>query len=461
MVNLIRYHASVASLGQLMFDVGLFFAALLLAVHLQHTGTTPLNIIVPAALLFGAVMALVNAAFGLYRREPALEEGEFVRRAILSMLVGFPTAYAIYFMYSRGTVLHEATPYFILFLLSLAIALRKPFVARAANAFFQRRILVVGTGAGAYDVEQTVRALPGAGLSIVGFVPLPTREEGLAVPRERLTPPGLSIRELVSRLRVHEIVVAAREQRGGVLPVSELLDCRTLGVRVSDLPGFFERMRGEVPVEALKASWLIYGEGFRQGLARRAVKRAFDLVMAAVLLTLAIPVMLVTAIAIFLESGGPVIFRQERIGRGNRPFTLLKFRSMRTDAEKDGKARWAAEKDDRVTAVGRVIRKLRIDELPQLINVLKGEMSLIGPRPERPCFVAELTKEIPFYALRHTVHPGITGWAQVRCEYGASVEDAKRKLQFDLYYVKNHSLVLDLLIAAETVRVVLSGKGAR
>jgi exopolysaccharide biosynthesis polyprenyl glycosylphosphotransferase len=216
-----------------------------------------------------------------------------------------------------------------------------------------------------------------------------------------------------------------------------------------------------VPVEALKASWLIYGEGFRQGLARRAVKRAFDLVMAAVLLTLAIPVMLVTAAAIFLESGGPVIFRQERVGRGNRPFTLLKFRSMRTDAESDGKARWASEQDDRITAVGRVIRKLRIDELPQLVNVLKGEMSLIGPRPERPCFVAELAREIPFYALRHTVHPGITGWAQVRCEYGASVEDAKRKLQFDLYYVKNHSLVLDLLIAVETVRVVLSGKGAR
>jgi sugar transferase (PEP-CTERM system associated) len=461
MVNLIRYHASVATLGQLVFDVGLFFAALLLAVHLQHSGATPLDIIVPAALLFGAVMVLVNAAFGLYRREPALDDAQFVRRAILSMLVGFPTAYAIFFVYSRGAVLHEATPYVILVALSVAIALRKPFVARAANAFFQRRILVVGTGAGALEVEQTVRGLPAAGLTIVGFVPLPTREEGLAVPRERLTPPGLSIPELVARLRVHEIVVAAREQRGGVLPVGELLDCRTLGVRVSDLPGFFERMRGEVPVEALKASWLIYGEGFRQGLARRAVKRAFDLVMAAVLLTLAIPVMLVTAAAIFLESGGPVIFRQERVGRGNRPFTLLKFRSMRTDAESDGKARWASEQDDRITAVGRVIRKLRIDELPQLVNVLKGEMSLIGPRPERPCFVAELAREIPFYALRHTVHPGITGWAQVRCEYGASVEDAKRKLQFDLYYVKNHSLVLDLLIAVETVRVVLSGKGAR
>jgi sugar transferase (PEP-CTERM system associated) len=310
-------------------------------------------------------------------------------------------------------------------------------------------------------VEQTVRALPAASTLVVGFVPLATREEAVAVPQERLTPPGVSICDLVARLRVDEIVVAAREQRGGVLPVSELLACRTLGVRVTDLPRFFERMRGEVPIEALKASWLIYGDGFRQGLARRSVKRTFDLLASAVLLVVAAPVMALTAIAISLESGGPVIFRQERAGRGGRPFVLLKFRSMRADAEADGKPRWATREDDRVTAVGRFIRKLRIDELPQLFNVLKGEMSLVGPRPERPGFVEDLAREIPFYQVRHTVKPGITGWAQVRCEYGASVEDAKRKLQFDLYYVKNHSLFLDLLIAFETIRVVLSGKGAR
>jgi sugar transferase (PEP-CTERM system associated) len=461
MVNLLRYHASVASLGQLMFDIGLFFAALVVSVLVQRTGVQRLDLILPGALLFGSVMALVNAAFGLYRREPWPERSKFVRRAILAMLVGFPAAYAIYFTYSRGTVLQEATPYFVLFVLSLAIALRKPLLTRTATTFFPHRILVIGTGQRAVEVEETVRALPAARLSVVGFVPLSAREDELAVPRERLTPPGLSISHLVSRLRVDEIVVAAREQRGGALPVDDLLACRTLGVRITDLTAFFERMRGEVPVEALKASWLIYGNGFRQSLARRTVKRAFDIVMSALLLTLAVPVMLATAIAIFLEGGGPVIFRQERVGRGGRTFTLLKFRSMRTDAERDGKARWACEKDDRITAVGRFIRKGRIDELPQLWNVLKGEMSLVGPRPERPCFVEQLSKQIPFYAIRHTVNPGITGWAQVRAEYGASVEDAKRKLQFDLYYVKNHTLVLDLLIAVETIRVVLSGKGAR
>jgi len=461
MVNLLRYHASVAALGQLMVDVGLFFAALLLAVFLQRPSTQPLINMLPSALLFACVMALVNAAFGLYRREPPLEDGAFIRRAILAMLIGFPIAYALYFTDSRGTVLQDATPYAVLFGLSLAIAIRKPLLSRTAGVLFPRRILVIGTGHGAFEVERTVRALPSAASTVVGFVPLATREEGIAVPRERLTPPGLAITELVSRLRVDEIVVAAREQRGGVLPVADLLACRAVGVRVSDLSGFFERMRGEVPIESLKASWLIYGDGFRQGFARRSVKRLFDLVTSVMLLVIATPVMLVTALAILAEGEGPVIFRQERVGRGGRTFTLLKFRSMRLDAEASGKAQWAAERDERVTAVGRFIRKLRIDELPQLLNVLAGEMSLVGPRPERPCFVADLAKEIPFYELRHSVKPGITGWAQVRWTYGASVEDSKRKLQFDLYYVKNHSLPLDLLIAVETIRVVLFAKGSR
>jgi sugar transferase (PEP-CTERM system associated) len=461
MVNLIRYHASVAALGQLMVDVGLFFAALLLAVFLQRPSTQPLASILPSALLFAAIMASMNAAFGLYRREQPLDDGAFVRRAILAMLIGFPIAYAVYFTGSSGTVLQDATPYAVLFGLSLAIALRKPVLARTANALFPRRILVVGSGHGAYEVDRTVRELPGASMEVVGFVPLPTREEGIAVARERLTPPGVALTELVARLRVDEIVVAAREQRGGVLPVAELLACRAIGVRVSDLSGFFERMRGEVPIESLKASWLIYGDGFRQGFARRFAKRAFDIAASAGLLVLAAPVMALTVLAILLEGGGPVIFRQERVGRGGRSFTLLKFRSMRHDAEAGGKAQWASEKDDRVTPVGRVIRRLRIDELPQLFNVLAGDMSLVGPRPERPCFVAELATEIPFYELRHSVKPGITGWAQVRWTYTASVEDSKRKLQFDLYYVKNHSLALDLLIAIETVRVVLFAKGSR
>jgi sugar transferase (PEP-CTERM system associated) len=252
-----------------------------------------------------------------------------------------------------------------------------------------------------------------------------------------------------------------REQRGGVLPLEQLLSCRVSGIRVTDIAGFFERIRGEVPIDSLKASWLIYGEGFRQSDARNLMKRMFDLVVALVLLVLTAPIMLLAGLAIALESGAPVFYRQERVGARGEKFWLLKFRSMVHNAEPDGEAQWASVNDARVTRVGRVLRRMRIDELPQLVNVLKGEMSFVGPRPERPCFVAKLTEKIPFYGVRHSVKPGITGWAQVRASYGASVEDAVRKLQFDLYYVKNHTFFLDLLILLETVRVVLFGEGAR
>jgi sugar transferase (PEP-CTERM system associated) len=259
---------------------------------------------------------------------------------------------------------------------------------------------------------------------------------------------------------VHEVIVAVREQRGGSLPLLELVDCRLGGVRVTPLSGFFEQMAGEVPIESLKASWLIYADGFRQNWVHRAIKRGFDIVASALLLVVSAPVMIATAVAIYLESGGPVIFRQQRVGMGGRPFMVLKFRSMFNDAEKDGVPRWARQGDPRVTRVGRFIRRCRIDELPQIFNILRGQMSFVGPRPERPFFVTRLSERVPFYGVRHCVKPGLTGWAQVSYKYGASDEDAVKKLQFDLYYVKNHTLALDLLVLALTVKVVLKGQGA-
>lgn len=252
--------------------------------------------------------------------------------------------------------------------------------------------------------------------------------------------------DLVERLGVDEIIVAAKEQRGGGVPIDQLLACRIRGVPILDMSGFYERVKAEVPIDSLKASWLVYSQGFVQGPARRAAKRVFDILTSSVLLVLAAPVMVLTALAIKLDSPGPVIYRQERVGLGGRRFMCLKFRSMTVDAEKDGVARWASKNDARVTRVGRFIRKTRIDELPQLLSVLKGEMSMVGPRPERPSFVEELKQHIPFYDLRHSVKPGVTGWAQVRYSYGASLEDARRKHQFDLYYVKNNSLFLDVLV---------------
>jgi sugar transferase (PEP-CTERM system associated) len=266
---------------------------------------------------------------------------------------------------------------------------------------------------------------------------------------------------VVEKYGIDQIVVAVRDRRGGGFPVQELLECRLKGIKVTELPTYFEREYQQVLLESLNASWIVLGEGFRQGFFRTSVKRLFDLAASTVLLLLTLPVMLLAAICIFLESGRPVLFRQERVGQGGRIFTIYKLRSMKNGAESDGNPRWAAANDDRTTRVGRIIRNLRIDELPQIINVFKGEMSFVGPRPERPFFVDKLTKQIPYYALRHSIKPGITGWAQVRYHYGASLDDAIEKLQYELYYVKNHTLFLDLVVLIATVEVVLWDRGAR
>jgi len=260
---------------------------------------------------------------------------------------------------------------------------------------------------------------------------------------------------------VEEIVVAVAERRGGGMPMNDLLECKLAGKRVMDLPSYFEHWLGQLRLDSLRASWLLFEDGFRQGGWGTIVKRVFDIAGASILFLLSMPVMALTALLILIESGWPILCRQERIGRSGRVFTLTKFRSMRCDAERDGMPRWASSQDDRMTKVGQVIRKYRIDGLPQLINVLRGDMSLVGPRPERPYFVDQLMREVPFYGARHSIKPGLTGWAQVCCQYGSSSEDVVNKLQFDLYYVKNHTLFLDLIILYRTVRVVASGKGAK
>ena len=297
--------------------------------------------------------------------------------------------------------------------------------------------------------------------AVVGFYPagesaLPSDDK-----RFRVFPRAMNIQDIVQRHEVNQIIVAMKEQRGGNVPMDQLLSARIQGIPVMDLSDFYEQTTGEVPIDSLKASWLVYGRGFVQHRTRIITKRIFDILSSLALLTIASPFMLITAIAIKLESKGPVIYRQERVGLAGRSFMCLKFRSMRTDAEKDGVAVWATKNDSRVTRVGAFIRKTRLDELPQLISVLKGEMSMVGPRPERPTFVAQLKEQIPYYDIRHSVKPGVTGWAQVRYAYGASVEDALHKHQYDLYYVKNNSLFLDLLILFETVSVVLFREGAQ
>jgi len=336
---------------------------------------------------------------------------------------------------------------------------RGTFSVTLGRGLLKRRILVLGNGTQAARIARLVETGQNEYFIPVSFIEMP----GRGAPRSdeidwsAAEPDGLM--GLSHRLGASEIVVAADDRRG--LPVRQLLHCKLAGIRVTDFLDFWERETRTVDLEALKPSWLFYSDGFRCGPVDEFLKRAFDIIVSSGLLVFTLPLLAATACLIKLESPGPILYRQARVGLQGRVFTILKFRSMRVDAETDGRPRWAAQGDPRVTRVGAVIRKLRIDELVQILNVLRGDMSFVGPRPERPYFVAELAKAIPYYAERHWVRPGITGWAQINFPYGASTDDARRKLTYDLYYVKNRSIFLDALILLQTARVIFWNQGAR
>ncbi|MFZ1319488.1 MAG: TIGR03013 family XrtA/PEP-CTERM system glycosyltransferase, partial [Candidatus Nitrotoga sp.] len=295
--------------------------------------------------------------------------------------------------------------------------------------------------------------------NIVGFVQLPG-ETNCMLP-STIFPAGNSLMDLTAKYNANEVIVAANNRRGESFPIQELLACKLNGIKVTDAASFFEREACQIRVDSLQPSWLVFGGGFDQSFLRSFIKRIFDLFASTIILLVSLPVILITALCIYLEDRAPIFYQQERVGMDGHTFMVLKFRSMRKDAEQGMQPQWAAANDDRTTKVGRIIRKLRIDELPQIINVVKGEMSFVGPRPERPFFVKQLIDEVPYYNVRHSIQPGITGLAQVRYQYGASVEDSVQKLQYDLYYVKNNSLFLDVLILIDTFQVVILGKGSR
>lgn len=342
--------------------------------------------------------------------------------------------------------------------LGAVFALRLLWGRLAPAARLRRRILVVGTGERAARIEACLQRRPDLDAAVIGFVQL--GEAQVRVGPGRVVGAAEGLAATARRLGAHELVVAVDERRGA--PVAPLLRCRLDGMRVTDHLSFWERETGQVMLEALEPSWLIYSDGFRiGGWVNRKLKRLGDVAFAGFLLIATAPLMAMAALAVRLDSPGPVLFRQERSGHRGRAFVIHKFRTMRADAERDGRPRWAAERDPRITRVGNLLRKTRIDELPQLWNVIKGEMSFIGPRPERPFFVERLAGEIPYYRERHRVRPGITGWAQVNYPYGASVAEAREKLAYDLYYIKNYSLLLDMLVLLATVEVVLWPKGVR
>ena len=460
MIRIFNHYVQRSALQGMLFDLGLILLVAVIAVALQ---VSSFQQAVPMAgtqvVSFAACVFAISSASGLYESTATASLGRSVVRAILVLLAALPVTYLIFSFLPAGFTNPETVQYSTMAGVA-ALVLRRAYLAHSsASAVGRTRILIFGVGTAAQAVAATLRKRdPNA--HIVGFVPGPNEREP-AVPAADIISLQGTLPELVYELGVEEIVVALTERRAGSMPLRQLLDCKVSGIKVYDLATHFEKTLGQIRLDYLNASWLIFGDGFNQGTWRTAVKRVFDILSATVLIIVSAPVMLIAAICIKLESAGPALYRQERVGQNGRGFSIAKFRSMRTDAEKDGKPRWASANDDRVTRVGNIIRRLRIDELPQLFNVLRGDMSLVGPRPERPFFVDQLTQEIPFYALRHSVKPGVTGWAQVRYAYGATVEDSQEKLQYDLYYVKNHALFLDLVVLIETVGVVLTGRGAR
>jgi sugar transferase (PEP-CTERM system associated) len=323
----------------------------------------------------------------------------------------------------------------------------------------QQRVLVVGTGPLGISLVREILQRPELHFKVVGFLDENGQNIGKSLVNPGIIGAASDLEEIAAREKIDRIVLSLKERRGQT-PVRELLHLKFSGIAVEDAHTMSEQIDGRIRLEYLSPSWMILSEGFRKSAVLLAAKRVLDILASMVLVVGALPIMGIVALAIWLESRGPILFRQERIGLGGRPFEILKFRSMKQNAEDDG-PRWAADDDLRVTRVGRIIRKFRLDELPQTVNVLRGDMSFVGPRPERAIFCRMLEAETPFYALRYSVRPGITGWAQVKYQYGGNIEEAKTKLEYDLFYIKHLSLTLDLAILFETAKVVMWRRGAK
>jgi sugar transferase (PEP-CTERM system associated) len=420
---------------------------------------SPAGLLKPA--LFGAAFAISATAMGLYSARQRAETAGILVRIVVAHVAAIVAislvAFLVRWLEASPSDIYHWLPASIL-AVSLARVLYMHFVDEDA---LKRRVLIYGAGRQASSVANLRRRADQRGFLVVGFV-LPDGERPLVNDDKVLRPGTRTLLEIATELQADEIVVAMDDRRRE-FPVSELLGCRLAGIEIVDLVSFLERETGRVRLDVLNPSWIIFSGGFKRDPVRLASKRAFDVVAAAALLTVTWPVLLLTALAIQLEDGigSPLFYRQRRVGLDEQCFDVLKFRSMHVDAERDGRPRWASATDDRVTRVGRFIRKVRIDELPQILNVLRGDMSFVGPRPERPEFVDVLNDQIPYYRERHCVNPGITGWAQICYRYGASERDAAEKLQYDLFYIKNNSFLFDLVILLQTVEIILFGKGGR
>ncbi len=414
----------------------------------------------PRASVVAIVSLLSFVAMGLYQFHQRLYFREAVVRILVGLLFGSLALAIIFYIFPSVMIKPDVASIAVGYSLILILVFRFIFVHTVDENIFRYRTLVYGAGERAGSISDLRRRADRRGFKVMGRVA--AMGDTHSGDPEVLHVNGQSITDIALERRADEIVIAMDDRRGN-LPVQDLLNAKLKGIEIIDLLEFLERETGKIRVDLVSPGWLIFSPGFRRSKLKTFVKRVVDIVVSVGLLFFLWPIMLFVAAAIKLEDGisAPIFYKQFRVGRGGENFSVLKFRSMSIDAEADGKAVWAAQNDSRVTRVGSFLRDMRLDELPQLLNVLGGKMSLVGPRPERPEFVSNLEESIPYYSERHTVKPGVTGWAQVRYSYAASEEDSIEKLQYDLYYVKNMGLILDLLIILQTVEVVLFGKGAR
>lgn len=423
-------------------------------------GAALLGPLAPKAGLVTVVAITSLVAMGLYQYHQRLYFSEAVVRVLVGLTLASLALAILFYAYPPLLISREVAAVAIIYAFVLLLVARYLFVRTVDEHVFRRNTLVYGAGERASSISEIRRRADRRGFKVVARVAAmgDTIVDGQAA----LGSDGKSIADVALESGAEEIVVAMDDRRGN-LPIRELLDARLKGIDVIDLLEFLERETGKIRVDLVSPGWLIFSPGFRRSRLRQYAKRALDIAVAGTLLLVSWPIMLIVALAIKIEDGlsAPVLYKQLRVGQNSVTFNVLKFRSMREDAEKDGKAVWASRNDDRITRVGNFIRNVRLDELPQVFNVLAGQMSIVGPRPERPHFVSELEDKIPYYSERHVVKPGVTGWAQLKYSYGASEEDAVEKLQYDLYYIKNQTILLDILIILQTVEVVLWGKGAR
>jgi sugar transferase (PEP-CTERM system associated) len=440
-------------------EAAVILSAVYLAAYLR-LGHLPAEPILWRAVLIAAVTQICLYFGDLYDFRTLSDRRELFVRAVQSLGAASLILAAIYYWFPELIVGRGVFMFAALIAITLLFGWRVAFEWTSRRVAPRERLLLVGTGEGAVRLARELYDRRDLGVEIVGFIDPDPERVGAAVLNPGVIGTVEDIPAIVRARSVDQVVVSLSDARGK-LPMDKLLEMKLEGVRFEHLASVYERYTGKIAVDNLRPSWLIFSDGFKKSRLQTLAKRLFDLVSAGIGLILALPIMALVAIAVRVSSRGPIFYHQQRVGQRGRVFFVHKFRSMRWDAESTTGAVWAKPDDDRVTSAGRLLRRTRLDELPQLWNVLSGHMSMVGPRPERPEFVSSLTREIPFYGQRHTVRPGLTGWAQVRYTYGASVEDAMEKLQYDLFYIKNQSLALDLFIIVKTVKTVLMQRGGQ